>query len=71
MGIGLVFIKRSLPFLKYERLYEIKNKIEGCTDRDKEKIIRMVDKEIMERDKKLKIKVMLEDGKEVWLKNKK
>lgn len=53
--------------MKYENLWEIKNKIKDCTDKDKEKIICMVDKEISARDNKLKQKVLLEDGKEVWL----
>jgi hypothetical protein len=71
LGIGLMFIKRSLPFLKYENLWEIKNKINDCTDKDKEKIIKLVDKEIAKRDKKLVVKVELEGGKEVWLPKKK
>lgn len=70
MGVGLVFIKRSLPFLKYENLWAIKDKIKDCTDKDKDKILAIVDKEIMARDKNLRVKVLLEDGKEVWLKKK-
>jgi hypothetical protein len=62
LGIGLVFIKRSLPFLKYENLWEIKNKINDCTDKDKEKIIKLVDKEIAKRNKKLVVKIELEGG---------
>jgi len=71
LGIGLVFIKRSLPFLKYENLWEIKNRVKDCTDKDKEKIIKMVDKEIDKRDKKLVVKVELEGDREVWLPKKK
>jgi hypothetical protein len=62
LGIGLMFIKRSLPFLKYENLWEIKNKINDCTDKDKEKIIKLVDKEIAKRNKKLVVKIELEGG---------
>jgi hypothetical protein len=62
LGIGLMFIKRSLPFLKYENLWEIKNKINDCNDKDKEKIIKLVDKEIAKRNKKLVVKIELEGG---------
>lgn len=68
LGIGLVFIKKSLPFLKYDNLWKIKDMVKDCSDKDKDKIICMVDKEIKDRDNKIKVKVMLEDGKEVWLK---
>lgn len=45
--------------------------INDCTDKDKDKIICMVDKEINDRDNKIKVRVELDGGKEVWLPNKK
>ena len=69
--IGIKFIKTSIHFLKYDHLYNILALVDNESDtKEKFAIIDIVNKEIYKRDSKQVEKVILKDGKEVWLKPK-
>ena len=70
--IGIKFIKVSIHFLKYDHLYNILALVDNEPDtKEKFAIIEIVNNEIYKRDSKQVEKVILMDGKEIWVKTKK